>query len=86
MFQRSAYQIIKNRMEEKRKFIQVIMGPRQVGKTTLVAQVLKAGKIPHHFASADEVANSNTQWLNGQWEIARIKSGKKKEELKVWSL
>lgn len=80
MFQRSAYQIIKNRMEEKRKFIQVIMGPRQVGKTTLVAQVLKAGKIPHHFASADEVANSNTQWLNGQWEIARIKSGKKKEE------
>lgn len=80
MFQRSAYQIIKNRMEEKRKFIQVIIGPRQVGKTTLVTQVLKAGKTPYHFASADDVANSNAQWLNQQWEIARVKSGKKKED------
>ncbi len=40
MFQRSEYQIIKKRIEEPRKFIQVVMGPRQVGKSTVVRQVL----------------------------------------------
>ena len=40
MYKRSEYQLIKRRLEEPRKFIQVIMGPRQVGKSTVVKQVL----------------------------------------------
>ncbi len=40
MFKRSEYQVINERLKEPRKFIQVVMGPRQVGKSTVVKQVL----------------------------------------------
>jgi predicted AAA+ superfamily ATPase len=36
MFERSHLQIIIKRIEEPRRFIQILMGPRQVGKTTLI--------------------------------------------------
>lgn len=40
MYKRAEYQTIKNRIEEQRKFIQVVMGARQIGKSTVVKQVL----------------------------------------------
>ncbi|MGD0253939.1 MAG: AAA family ATPase [Verrucomicrobiota bacterium] len=40
------------RLKEKRRFLQVLAGPRQVGKTTLARQVIKASKLPAHYASA----------------------------------
>lgn len=49
MYKRSEYQVIKNRLEERRKFIQVVMGARQVGKSTVVKQVLKDLKAPYQF-------------------------------------
>ena len=39
MFERFELQLLKKRIKEPRKFIQVVMGPRQVGKTTLVSQL-----------------------------------------------
>ena len=39
MYKRAEYQVIKERLEEPRKFIQVVMGPRQVGKSTVVKQL-----------------------------------------------
>ncbi|MEZ4827810.1 MAG: ATP-binding protein [Bacteroidia bacterium] len=51
----------------------MIVGPRQVGKTTLVGQLLEAVNMPVHFASADGVANSDSVWLEQQWEIARFR-------------
>lgn len=51
--------------------MQVLVGPRQVGKTTLVEQLLHASNVPYHFISADGVANSNNSWLEQQWEVAR---------------
>ena len=47
MYKRAEYQIIKNRLEEQRKFIQVVMGARQIGKSTVVKQVLKDISIPY---------------------------------------
>lgn len=47
MFVRAEYQEIKSRLEEPRRFIQVISGPRQVGKTTVVEQVLSDISIPY---------------------------------------
>jgi len=38
MFERAELQIFKNRIKEPRRFVQVIMGPRQVGKTTIIVQ------------------------------------------------
>ena len=53
MFQRTEYQIIKKRLEEQRRFIQVVMGPRQVGKSTVVRQVLADVSQPYSMFTAD---------------------------------
>jgi predicted AAA+ superfamily ATPase len=60
-------------MHEPRRFLQVIMGPRQVGKTTLVSQLAAQAKIDYLFVSADSIASGNATWLEQQWEAARIK-------------
>ena len=73
MFERPHLQLVTKRIIEPRKFIQVLIGPRQVGKTTLIHQLLEKCKLPHHFASADAVAASNMAWLEQQWETARLK-------------
>lgn len=59
-------------MKEPRSFIQVLMGPRQVGKSTLAGQFLDKLNIPNVFVSADAVANSGETWLEQQWEAARL--------------
>jgi predicted AAA+ superfamily ATPase len=73
MYQRPVIQTIERRLKEPRRFIQVLMGPRQVGKTTLISQVLKQGKEPYFFVSADGVPNSDSVWVQEQWEAARLK-------------
>ena len=55
MYKRSEYQIITSRLKEPRKFIQVVMGPRQVGKSTVVKQVLQDLDLPYQQFSADNV-------------------------------
>ncbi|MBS0615647.1 MAG: ATP-binding protein [Verrucomicrobia bacterium] len=71
------HQLIK-RLREPRKFIQTLLGPRQVGKTTLALQALKTLRKPFHYISADLATLQNLSWLLQQWEIARnkVKSGK----------
>ena len=73
MFERPHLQQIIKRMEEPRKFIQVIFGPRQVGKTTLVNQMVKKYSFGSSVVSADAIDAYNTYWLEQQWELARIK-------------
>ncbi len=51
--------------------IQVINGPRQVGKTTAVRQVLGQLEQPSRYASADDPALRDSAWLEAQWEEAR---------------
>ena len=68
MYKRPEYQIIKNRLEEPRKFIQVVMGARQIGKSTVVRQVLNDIDLPYQFYSADNVPSSNGGWLSNCWE------------------
>src|SRR5690606_37781021 len=46
-------------------------GPRQVGKTTLVVQLIEKLGVETHFISADAVAAVGTAWLEQQWEVAR---------------
>lgn len=72
MYQRSLIKKLTARLKEPRKFIQVLMGPRQVGKTTLVQQMMT--DIPTHvFASADAVG-TNSIWVEQVWETARMKT------------
>jgi predicted AAA+ superfamily ATPase len=73
MYKRSMVKVIENRLLEKRRFIQVILGPRQVGKTTAIQQVIKDMKFPAHYAAADLPAPPDTGWITRQWELARMK-------------
>ena len=71
MYKRSEYQIIRKRLEEPRRFIQVVMGPRQVGKSTVVKQVLQDIDLPYFLFSADNVPASNSAWVSNCWAAVR---------------
>lgn len=58
-------------INEPRKTIQVVAGPRQVGKTTMVKQVLKEISFPSMFFNADGVDPQNTTWIGDCWAEAR---------------
>lgn len=73
MFERSALKSLVKRIKEPRQFIQVLMGPRQVGKTTLITQLLSHLKPAHVFETADAVPASNSLWLEQIWESARLR-------------
>jgi predicted AAA+ superfamily ATPase len=66
-------ELIRSRLAEKRRFIQVIAGPRQVGKTTTVHQWLKEKAMPHIFLTADNQQASGNSWIEQQWQAARLK-------------
>ncbi|MGE3954242.1 MAG: ATP-binding protein [Parachlamydiales bacterium] len=59
------------RLREPRRFIQVLIGPRQVGKTTLALQVAETLKRPCHYVTADLATLQDTAWIEQQWEVAR---------------
>ena len=71
-FQRQAATTLAARLAEPRRFIQVVAGPRQVGKTTLVQQVTDALTVPVRSASADEPTLKGTDWIAQQWDAARL--------------
>lgn len=71
-FQRSQGAELFRRLSEPRRWIQIVTGARQVGKTTLVQQVTDAMDLPVRFASADEPSLRGRDWLVFQWEAARF--------------
>ncbi|HPY58777.1 MAG: ATP-binding protein [Bacteroidales bacterium] len=72
MFYRSYLETVKKRIQEPRKFIQVILGPRQVGKTTMITQLLSQLSVPNLYESADAIPVTNSVWLTQLWEAARL--------------
>lgn len=62
------------RLAEPRRFLIAVVGPRQVGKTTLVRHVAEASGLPVRFASADEPTLRGREWLVQQWEAARLEA------------
>ena len=71
MYKRAEYQVVKSRLEEPRRFVQVVMGARQIGKSTVVKQVLKEIDLPYLFYSADNVPASNSAWISNCWDAVR---------------
>lgn len=72
-FKRSMFSTLESRLNEKRAFIQVLVGPRQCGKTTLAIQLLENLDYPNHYATADEPAIKDGNWIEQHWETARLK-------------
>lgn len=72
MYTRPHGAILSKRLREPRRFIQVLAGPRQIGKTTLVRQVAESSGLTFHYASADEPTLRGGAWIAEQWEVARL--------------
>jgi predicted AAA+ superfamily ATPase len=64
--------VLQSRIESKTALVQVVLGPRQVGKTTTTLKLLDehyAGRF--NYLSADNVFNPDAGWLSSAWEQAR---------------
>lgn len=73
MYSRSILLSLLRRVREPRRFLQVLAGPRQVGKTTLARQAMAEFGANSSYATADYPAPSDSVWLEQQWEAARIR-------------
>ncbi len=59
-------------LEHKHPFIQVILGPRQVGKTTGILGFLEKWRSPHYYVSADDELAPTQAWVRAQWQQALL--------------
>jgi hypothetical protein len=71
VYERPVNESLRSRLGESRRFIQVVLGPRQVGKTTSVRTVVSRLSIPSHYAAADTATLESTTWIEEQWAAAR---------------
>ena len=71
---RTQKELMGKRLAEPRRYLQVVSGPRQVGKTTLVRQVLADWNGETRYVSADEPTLREQGWLTAQWEAARLEA------------
>ncbi len=63
--------ILQQRLAGELNFIQVVLGPRQVGKTTGLQQIVREWQGPSLMITADEVVAPSKDWLVMHWERAR---------------
>ena len=82
-YKRSKYKEVTKRISEARSKLQVIVGPRQVGKSTLIGQVLEECTLPYDSYSADDVIGVTASWLAEIWEAQRMKMLVRKEEKRL---
>ncbi len=84
-FERTYLTNVKDRISLPRQFILAITGPRQIGKTTIIKQLIKQIEIPYLYVTADNVINATSLWVEQQWETSRINLSlsKKKEFLLI---
>lgn len=80
-FRRTIYQLLSERLIEPRKFIQVLYGPRQVGKTTLAQQIIDKIGCKSLYGSADAPSLKETFWIEEQWDIARLYNAQNNQEV-----
>ncbi len=71
MYKRAVFEGVLKRFMEPRRFIQVLYGPRQSGKTTLAKQAAKEVNMKAHYAASDEPDLKGRAWIEEQWQTAR---------------
>lgn len=71
------------RLAESRLRIQVVAGPRQVGKTTAVKQALKHYDKPFTYRLAEGLGINPLAWLEAEWQNARVQAKASGEYLLV---
>jgi predicted AAA+ superfamily ATPase len=74
IIERSLVPALTRRLRGGPNLLQIVVGPRQVGKTTAIRQVADAWAGPSHYASADLPAPPDAAWVQAQWEVARVEA------------
>lgn len=69
-FQRTIVDDLEQGIQRERQLLQVVVGPRQVGKTTAVQQLLKRLKNSNHVAVADAALPPGPEWIETHWNAA----------------
>ena len=69
-FKRDIVETLEKRLDERR-FIQVVVGPRQTGKTTAVRQALGSVRTPSKLVRASQDIPASRDWLRREWDAAR---------------
>lgn len=61
-YQRAFVSRLAQRLAAPEPLIQVLIGPRQVGKTTGLRQLLRDWSGPAHYANADDLLSTDRTW------------------------
>ena len=69
-YERALLSTIRKELSRPTKVIHVLIGPRQVGKTTIARQVQESIGIPTVYATADSPVPLDSAWIETQWRLA----------------
>lgn len=89
VYRRHVFSSCLKRLQESRRFIQILAGPRQVGKTTLIHQLREkietTSREPFLYVSVDQAIHQDRAWLETQWARGRLlcKSNKASNKLQA---
>ncbi len=72
LYERNFVKQLEKRLTGEQPLIQVLVDPRQVGKTTGMRQLLARYPKNTHFANADDLLVTDRTWLLEQWQKARL--------------
>jgi predicted AAA+ superfamily ATPase len=70
-FERAVVSRIIRRLESPPALIQILVGPRQVGKTTASQSVIRHWEGPSRYAAADLPLPPGPEWIHTHWTAAR---------------
>lgn len=65
------YRALEEGLTGKPNLLQAVVGPRQVGKTTLALQIFKHWRGAKHYDTADVPAPPDAAWIEAQWQRIR---------------
>ena len=71
-YRRDVANTIAKRISEPKGLMQIIVGPRQTGKTTAVRQAMAGASMPSHYAQAVQGSANSEDWLRREWQEARF--------------
>ncbi len=80
-YQRSIVEKLTKFLEKPLPIFQVLIGPRQVGKTTAAQQLIKNLEFPSIYATADQILPPGPEWIEGQWNLAQLKFAESKKPI-----
>jgi len=74
-YQRSLFFDLERILESPSPVMHALIGPRQVGKTTIARQLADSLRIPAVMATADSPTPLDGAWIETQWRRAEILAG-----------